>query len=338
MNPDKMLLDMLMTKRPAWSMTEEIFIEKYLQPLPGFYQDDFGNVIIQVGEDDPEILWSSHTDTVHSDEGKQGIIITGPIITADTGPKREKTNCLGADCTSGVWLMVKMIEADIPGLYIFHRAEENGGLGSKWIAKNTPEVLRGINYAIAFDRKGYDSVITHQRGSRCCSADFADSLAGILGNNFKADKTGVFTDTASYVDLIGECTNISVGYFSQHGPMENQNWIFLNMLLETMIEADFSTLIQRRMPGDPDPDKPVYNYKPYRGGYVPYGQVIPDDDEPWHLRSDYASATKRPLSLSDYCYEYSDTVSRYLDSFGITVEDLQEFRREELAAVTNNSR
>lgn len=308
---DKMLLDMLRFKRPAWSLSEEIFIEKFLADLPNFYQDDFGNVIIEVG-DDPNICWSSHTDTVHTNEGDQELKVEGPWITAVTGEKRELSNCLGADCAAGVWLMVKMIEAEIPGLYIFHRDEESGGKGSKWIAKNTPQVLLGIDYCIALDRKDYESVITHQRGSRCCSQDFADALCGILGNNFKPDKTGVFTDSANYTDLVGECTNISVGYFSQHGPLEKQNWIFLQHLLEVIKSADFGLLIQRRMAGDPDPDKPVYgSYKPYRSDY---------DSGPLYERG--------PIDLEDYVFQYYGTTARFLEWLGIKVEDIQEFKRE----------
>ena len=76
--------------------------------------------------------------------------------------------------------MTKMIEAGVPGRYIFHRAEEVGGRGSSWIEKNREDLLQGHERAIAFDRKAKHSVITYQSCSRCCSDEFADDLGGLL--------------------------------------------------------------------------------------------------------------------------------------------------------------
>ena len=59
-----------------------------------------------------------------------------------------------------------------------------------------------------------DSVITFQSGERTCSDEFAKSLIEQLDMDYKIDTTGSFTDSYSYIDLIGECTNISVGYTS----------------------------------------------------------------------------------------------------------------------------
>jgi len=334
---DPLLMRMLQYKRPAWSATEEIFIDKFLMVLPGAHQDDFGNVLVEVG-DNPNIMWSAHTDTVHHKDGIQGLRVNGPWITPITGKKRELSNCLGADDTAGIWLMVKMIEANIPGLYIFHRAEEVGGLGSKHIASKTPEVVESIDYCIALDRKDYTSVITHQRGTRCCSADFADSLCGILGSNdWKPDRTGVFTDSANYTDLIGECTNLSVGYFAQHGPAEKQNWLFLQNMLEILIAADWGLLIAKRKPGEADPDKPVW--KPYSGAggsYVGGGHPYKpwqgyQDDGDWVGKSDTApkhikSRQDYVASVEDFCYQNYASVAEFFEELGITLEDLEEYR------------
>src|SRR5205085_5981828 len=124
-----------------------------------------------------------------------------------------------------VWLLMQMIEAKVPGRYIFHREEEIGGQGSHFIAEDNKKLLDGIKYAIAFDRRDVDSVITHQGGQRTCSAKFADAmiekLNKIEGLKYSKDSTGSFTDTKNYIDLVAECTNISCGYYSEHGTRES---------------------------------------------------------------------------------------------------------------------
>jgi len=66
-------------------------------------------------------------------------------------------------------------------------------VGSKFIAKRTPALLTGIDYAIALDRKGSRDVITHQFG-RCCSDAFAKSLAQgaelLMAWAYKPDSSG----------------------------------------------------------------------------------------------------------------------------------------------------
>ena len=252
------LIEMLSYKRPAWSSTEDEFINDFIRPL-GVFEDGFGNLWKEVGEES-RIMWSSHTDTVHRTEGRQLLKLDGPNISI----KWDKTsNCLGADDASGVWLMTEMIRAEVPGLYIFHRDEEAGGNGSKYIAKEHPEFLKGIDFAIALDRKGYTDVITHQMGDRCCSDEFAWSLAEILGPQFEPSNNGVFTDTVNYRSLIPECANISVGYHGQHGPTETQNLSFLIGLRDRLIDNDFSTLICDRDPEDEDLLDYILNH-PYR--------------------------------------------------------------------------
>lgn len=248
-----MLMDILSYMRPAFSQAEEDFITKFIMPF-GPTRDQYGNLWLKVGEN-PDILWSSHTDTVHHDDGRQEVLLDkNGFLTAKVQDENKKklSNCLGADDGVGIWMMIEMINAGVEGLYIFHREEERGGKGSSFI-KNTfknLQLLKDIRFAIALDRKAYHSVITSQHGSRCCSDAFAKSLAAILGGDFVPDSTGVFTDTANYVDIIGECTNLSVGYFSQHGPMEKQDMNFAVSLRDMLVTADFSQLVSERKPGE----------------------------------------------------------------------------------------
>lgn len=263
----KMLADLmtiLSWSRPAGSATDDLFVTKFLDTIPGMHADEYGNRWLQVGKE-PEIMWSCHTDTVDRREGAKTLKIHNGFISLDKGSAKVGT-CLGADDGAGLWLMLEMIKAGVGGLYAFHRDEEIGGIGSRWAAKNVPHYMLGIKAAIAFDRKGYTDVITHQ-GHRTCSDVFADSLGSILGMGFKKDDTGLFTDTANYTDLIGECTNLSIGYFGNHGPAEQLDAEFLLLLRKAVIEGDFTQLVYSRAAGEEDPDDYMSAWKEYRSAY-----------------------------------------------------------------------
>ena len=238
------LSDMLSFKRPARSKTEDIFIRHYLDGIDGMRTDGYGNRFIEIGKE-PSVLYSCHTDTVHHNAGFQRIVRDGDIIELH---RNEGANCLGADCSTGVWLMLNMIKRKRPGLYIFHRDEEVGGVGSEYIASKTPYLLQGILAAIAFDRKGTTNVITHQAGLRGASNAFAWSLADILPGGYSPDSTGVFTDTANYTEIIPECSNISVGYHLAHGPGEYQEIRHALHLLEALCDLRHNDLVIERDP------------------------------------------------------------------------------------------
>ena len=232
------LLRMLTYRRPYGGETVDQFCAEFLDHIDAITIDGFGNRLITVGDDQPSTLFSSHTDTVHLDDGRQKIIVdqfSGLVYKDDDQP-------LGADCATGIYIMLKMIAAKIPGLYIFHAGEEIGGLGSAWIVENNPSLLDNIDRAIAFDRKLDHSVITEQCSGRCCSDTFAQAIADQLGGKFKIDPTGSFTDTANYIDLVSECTNISVGYDCEHTAAEYQDLSFLDQLIPALIALDWQSL------------------------------------------------------------------------------------------------
>lgn len=235
------LLSMLTVKRPSGTRSEVAFCNKWLVPL-GALPDEYGNHWLTIGKNSP-ILWSSHTDTVHKTQGIQKILYGDGIVFTD-GPE-----CLGADCTVGVWLMVNMARAGVPGTYVWHTDEEIGGRGSAYIAVHETARLEGIQFAIAFDRKGNREVITHQGGMRCCSDAFATSLIDVLKPmTYTPSSGGTFTDTASYVDLIPECTNISVGYQHQHTAKETLDVRHATALLDRVLSANWSRLTCSRNP------------------------------------------------------------------------------------------
>lgn len=240
------LIDMHEYARPAGSKTEEAFIAQYIDTLPNMQRDDYGNRYVTIGKAKPAIAWSSHTDTVHYEEGKQALEIDKDgVLALDY---YSEANCLGADCTAGVWLMRRLIMAGKPGLYIFHRDEESGGLGSRWIVKNTPELVDGIEAMIALDRRGYDSVITEQSTGVTASTAFAQSMADQLGGEYVPDDGGIFTDSAFYSGLIPECTNLSIGYHSQHSRHETLDFTFTDTLLVKLLGLRTADLVISRDP------------------------------------------------------------------------------------------
>ena len=264
------LIEILRTMRPHGSKSEKRFCREFLDVIPGMETDGFGNRIIAIPANyDGPVAWTSHVDTVHRKGGTQIIRKRKDIITLGKG---SKANCLGADDGAGIWLMLEMIQAEKPGLYLFHRGEECGGLGSDYIAMQQPAYLDNIKAMISLDRYGYHSVITHQ-GVMTASEDFALSMADALpGFEFAPDDTGLFTDSANYADIIPECTNLSVGYFGHHGATECVDLGFLCALRDSLINMDYDKLVIKRYPGEDD----GYGY-----GWSSYGKQ--DNDIVQHV-------------------------------------------------------
>jgi hypothetical protein len=297
------LLTMLRTMRPAGSGAEYEFVEQWVKPL-GTEGDGYGNQWLVIGES--PILWSCHTDTVHKRGGAQYVGY------ADGCAYVTRSNCLGSDDTTGVWIMRHMIKARVPGTYVFHRAEEVGGLGSQWIADNTPERLAGIQFAIAFDRKGYGDIITDQMGNTA-SDDFAYSLSKALHPLPYSAADGVFTDTQVYSGIIPECSNLSVGYHAMHTSGEWQDVDFANRLLDQMITADFSGLESARNPDD----------ESTKAWWLDDTSALRDsyggeDFGAWRRGAGVAT-------LDQLCREHPDVVADFLESCGYDLDDLKNY-------------
>lgn len=262
-------------KRSHQSDGELDFVNYLMSILPNPQMDAIGNIHVDLRNDLTinRTLFTAHTDTVHRSSNSTGIITFGKkknkknkrLIT-NTNTKvnyydydAEKNHIiasgdvLGADDASGIAILVAMIQANVSGYYIFFRGEERGGIGSSWLAKNNVKLLQQFDRAIAFDRAGYYDVITHQGFTRCCSDIFGQSLADALSTDFHwfvPSDGGVYTDTAEFVEIIPECTNISVGYFLQHSTNEYQDMTFLEFLIDKAISVDWDGL-----PTDRDPTK-----------------------------------------------------------------------------------
>jgi hypothetical protein len=145
--------------------------------LPSYLkQDEFGNLYHQIG-DNPTTMFTSHLDTASYDYSVVNHVVKDNIIYSDG------STILGADDKAGVVILIYMMEYNIPGLYYFFLGEERGCIGSRKLSavhQNKP--INGIKKVVSFDRRGTDSVITHQVGGRCCSQDFAKELSHQLNS------------------------------------------------------------------------------------------------------------------------------------------------------------
>lgn len=253
----KQLLKMLTYKRPAGSESEEEFIDTFIRSLKDevgeFIEDGFGNVFIRVGITNGETLFTCHTDSVHRTQGRQVVAYDPFTQLVYKSSQQSDGECLGADDAAGVALLVDMVKAGVPGWYGFFRCEERGGQGSSYVVDTNPEFLSGFKRAIAFDRKGSTSVITHQGCGRCCSDDFAMALVSEFNmltgrGDFTPDNGGIFTDTANFVELIPECTNVSVCYDSEHTVNESLDLEAWLRLRTACIQLDWEALPTVRDP------------------------------------------------------------------------------------------
>ncbi len=227
----------------------------------------------------PKIMFSCHTDTVHREcSGKQNILYDAGMghIFLD---KKDPTSgsCLGADDGAGIWLCLEMIRAKVPGVYVFHRGEEVGGVGSRAMLRDEKAWLENFDVAIAFDRKGQEDIITHQGGQRCASDAFGLALAKALNSlqpgefKYKLSQNGSFTDTKVYAGVISECLNVSCGYENAHSQDETLNYEHLVLMRNALIGVDWHTLVSAAE-RDPKAVPPPYVYKPYVPGQQRYGR------------------------------------------------------------------
>ena len=218
------------------------FEDELVHFLPnGYFRDEHGNYYFKIGES--RTAFTSHLDTACKSQVEVKHIIDGDII------KTDGKSILGADDKAGVTILLYMIENNVPGLYCFFLGEEAGCIGSGLACKD--DWTKDYDRMISFDRKATHSIITYQSSRRCCSDDFAKALAkeyNSFGMNMSLDDTGVYTDSAEFVDFITECTNISVGYYSEHTHAERQDISHLIKLSESSVKINWESLpIKRNM-------------------------------------------------------------------------------------------
>ena len=219
--------------------------DEVLQFLPKLKKDIVGNYYIIIGDTNPETMFTCHLDTADRQQK-----VTKLYSTEEKGQEfiiTDGNSILGADDKAGTTVMLYMMAHNIPGLYYFFIGEERGGIGSGLLAGEFGKVeyLQNVKRCVSFDRRNTHSVITQQLGRVCCSDEFATALCkeyNKSGLNLSLDPTGIYTDSASFLDEISECTNISVGYMHEHTGDEFQNITFLEKLCKASLSVNWNSL------------------------------------------------------------------------------------------------
>ncbi len=307
--------EMLKYKRPSNSWSEREFCERFIEPQFG-ERDHNGNYILHLG--DSNVMFTAHYDSVHWTAGKQAIVFDGDMVRA------LGSDCLGADCATGVWLILNMIEMGVPGHYVIFAEEESGCIGSGKLRVDCPNWLTEVSACISFDRKGYDSIITHQTSWRTASDAFAKDLGARIGLGMKPDDTGSYTDSNEFADLIPECTNVSVGYFAQHTKNESQDMAFAYLLAEKLIHVDWEKLTIERDPDDYESAGSSWGY-----GWWNYGlrDTYKQEPRPEHEQKAIEHYGKDPLEderLYDIVTTHPYKVAKMLESWGYDAHGLSE--------------
>lgn len=308
----ELLLEMLQWKRPGTGdFATAMFAEKYLRPVFGA-PDEYGNYVrIVKGDNEPQpnLCFAAHYDTVHHEGGFQKVEVINNVVSLKD---KEDSNCLGADCTTGIFLILEMIEAGISGVYVIHADEESGCQGSGALVKSEPEWMFHVDAVISFDRYGEDSIITHQMGIRTASDTFAKSFADMLGiPSLKPDSGGVYTDSNEYAEIVSECTNISVGYYKQHSKFETQDLVFLERLREALLNADWSKLVFARDPSITEFDRYDNKYDWWEDERTGMQKEI------WEKQDLLELILAAPEDLADFFYNRNITAAELAEEAGI---------------------
>lgn len=162
------------------------------------------------------------------EEGRNVLTEKDGILSVEGG------GILGADDGAGVYIMAKMIEANIPGVYLFTMDEEIG-------SKKGINLLdtRGAEYAIAFDRRGQTDLCIAQMGEKLASYHFGEQIAKAFG--FEMCR-GIYTDNFNLKGKVTEIVNLSVGYMDEHTERESLDLVYLEEMTKKCLEFDWEGL------------------------------------------------------------------------------------------------
>jgi len=169
--------------------------------------------------------------------------------------KTDGKTVLGSDDKAGVVIMLNMIEHNVPGCYYFFIGEEpvtgGGCKGSRGIFSKKPDWFKQFDRCIAFDRRGYGSIISRMNTGQCCSREFVEALVSEFKSNemeFKSDPGGYYTDSAVFMPVIPEVSNLSCGGFREHNTDEFQNLNYLERVANATVKINWEGLPTVRVP------------------------------------------------------------------------------------------
>jgi len=323
----KSITRILSFRRAPGTASFAAFCALVLDPVFGA-PDQFGNYTLAVGS--PLHAFVAHSDTV---ERKTGMVSLHVDVDQIIGVAKSDTTsaCLGADCGAGIWIILEMIRAQRPGLYIICAEEETGCNGAAALAAQRPDLFAGIQSAIEFDRhdKNGKQVITDMVAGPVCSDDYADTLCALLGQGYKPSSDGLLTDVMEFMDILPNVTNISVGYQGHHTPGETLDFKALRALRDVMITADFSAL-----PTTPKPAKPAatrfipsdYEWAfPYKSSQPRGPKGWPDHDG-WADQATWQTqqAEDRLDEMVDLILEHPYAIADLLAELGLDAFDIHD--------------
>lgn len=229
------LSDILRICRPH-NGAGESYLARRIQTDHGGMIDAAGNVTIRIGS--PSVCFCAHLDTVDWIDGTKPVYRTADDLVYTA----QSADCLGADDGAGIFVLLRMIAAKTPGLYVFFAGEESGATGSR--AYRMPPEIRAV---IALDRRGTDEIITHQGGERGASDTAADFIAAHL-EGYRPSDRGTFTDSKTFFPTISECFNLSIGYQHEHTSAEYLDLRHIRALIPQMIAAPWNDMPIERKP------------------------------------------------------------------------------------------
>lgn len=272
--PNPLLLNILGTRRAHGTLGDSnfrIFLHAEIRKI-GYSPviEKEGSIVVVV---DPKstTLFSCHIDTCHStaesNTNTRQVLVYDPIFSHIFLQDKTGSSCLGGDDGVGVYIMLRMLQAKVPGTYIFHTGEERGGIGSRAILKNSPDRLAEFDRCIAFDRAVHDGeqpeVIVTQGGMTCASVPFGMALVAELNKGqfsepWVVSHRGSFTDSKVYAGIIPECVNVGCFYVNQHTPNEVVNASGVEALLDICLKIKWESLKPVRKP-EAEAPKPYYS-------------------------------------------------------------------------------
>jgi hypothetical protein len=238
-----LISDILKYRRAPGTKSFRQFATAMIEPVFG-KPDASGNYILTVGTKAPHTAFVAHSDTVETQSGR--VVFTVDTKTGIIGlsPKDKDSRCLGADDGAGIFLLLEMIRNQVPGLYLICAKEEVGCVGARDLAARSSVIFKGITAAIEFDRHDLNGneVITHMCVGQTAGNLWSETLADALGMGFKPSDDGLITDTAEFVGLVANCTNITVGYRGHHTRRETLDLFALRALRDRLVALDWDAL------------------------------------------------------------------------------------------------
>ena len=303
------IADILRYRRAPGTKSFNQFVARVLAPVFGPADQD-GNFILQIGKA-PKTCWMAHSDTVERLDGKVALHIDANLVIG-VSPSDKTSSCLGADCGAGIWLILEMIKAKKPGLYVICAEEETGCHGARDLAAYSPDLFKGITSVISLDRHDKDGaqVITEMVCGPTCSDTYANALCDLLPG-YLPSKDGILTDSMEFIDLVPNVTNISVCYQGHHTPAETLDFAALKRLRDTLVTTRFD-----KLPTTPRPQKA----KGYGRVLGDYSWMRDNSDMP-DVRDPMRGENRICKMIEDRPY----AVAAFITDMGLSADDLDDW-------------